>query len=157
MFAQSAPHEPNCPAAEVRASGDVHAGGAPHALFATGGPRKSARCCGPCKADFLTGRSAPQLLPPLLCRREHMAMDANVRAARAACDAYAEDSTALTAHVHAAAAAREDAERDLAVCRRQVASMRADWQRKLRDRRKEVPFCFVLVNVQVAAGGQHAR
>ena len=65
-------------------------------------------------------------------------MDAQVRAARAACDAYGEDRAALTAHVHAAAAAREDSERELAVCRRQVAAMRADWQRKLRDRRKEV-------------------
>ena len=72
-----------------------------------------------------------------------MAMDAQVRAARAACDAYGEDRAALTAHVHAAAAAREDAERELAVCRRQVAAMRADWQRKLRDRRKEVR-AFVL-------------
>ncbi|KAK9834194.1 hypothetical protein WJX81_007569 [Elliptochloris bilobata] len=71
-------------------------------------------------------------------RREHMAMDAQVRAARAAADAYAEDRAALTAHVHAAAAAREDAERDLAVCRRQVAGVRGDWQRKLHDRRKEV-------------------
>lgn len=67
-----------------------------------------------------------------------MAMDAQVRVARAAADAYAEDRAALTAHVHAAAAAREDAERELAVCRRQVASVRGDWQRKLSDRRKEV-------------------
>ena len=53
-------------------------------------------------------------------RREHMAMDAQVRAARAAADNYAEDIAATTAHVHAAAAAREDAKRDLAVCRHQV-------------------------------------
>ncbi len=53
-------------------------------------------------------------------RREHMAMDAQVRAARAAADNYADDIAATTAHVHAAAAAREDAKRDLAVCRHQV-------------------------------------
>lgn len=74
----------------------------------------------------------------LWTRREHFALDLKVREARTAVDAFTEDHVALTEHMHAARAAREDAERDLAAAKAQKEAVAHDWQRKLQDRRKEV-------------------
>lgn len=70
--------------------------------------------------------------------REHMAQDLKVREGREALGAFAEDRVVLTEHMHAARAAREDADRSLATTKAQKEAVRSDWARKLQDRRKEV-------------------
>jgi hypothetical protein len=70
--------------------------------------------------------------------REHMAQDLKVREGREALGAFAEDHVVLTEHMHAARAAREDADRSLATTKAQKEAVRSDWARKLQDRRKEV-------------------
>ena len=72
------------------------------------------------------------------CRREHFVQDQKVKDARAALDAFAEDHVVLTAHMHMARVARENTERDLAAVKAQREAVRADWQHKLQDCRKEV-------------------
>jgi hypothetical protein len=72
-----------------------------------------------------------------LIRREHGALDLEVRDARVALGAFGEDGQALTTYMHAAKAAREDAEVALEAARKAKEAVRADWGAKLRDRRKE--------------------
>ncbi len=71
-------------------------------------------------------------------RRDHGEMELKVRAAHEQGAWCAEDLKALTDAMHEERAAREEAERQLAAGRAVVDGLREDWQRKLRDRRKEV-------------------
>ena len=64
-------------------------------------------------------------------------MSLRVRAARDLKDDCAEDLVTLAAAVHEQRAQREDAEAQLAHEREVAEGIRADWQRKLADRRKE--------------------
>ncbi len=66
-----------------------------------------------------------------------MAQDLRLREGREALGAFGEDHAVLTEHMHAARAAREDADRTLAVTKAQKEAVRSDWARKLQDRRKE--------------------
>jgi len=61
-----------------------------------------------------------------------------MRAAREARDAASEDLHALRAQFHEMVAAKEEAERELGAAVAQLDQVRGDWQRKLRDRRKEI-------------------
>lgn len=70
-------------------------------------------------------------------RREHGALDLEVRDARDALGAFGEDGQALSSYMHAAKAAREDAEVGLEAARKGKEAVRADWDAKLGDRRKE--------------------
>ena len=72
------------------------------------------------------------------CRREQFVQDQKVKEARAALDAFAEDHAVLISHMHMARVARENTERDLAAVKVQREAVRADWQHKLQDCRKEV-------------------
>ena len=65
-------------------------------------------------------------------------MSLKVRAARELKDDNEADLAALTAAMHAHRAEREEAEAQLAHEREVAAGIRADWERKLADRRKEV-------------------
>jgi hypothetical protein len=49
-----------------------------------------------------------------------------------------DDYTTLTKHMHEMRAAKEDAERDLGAVVTMFDQVRRDWQKKLKDRRKEV-------------------
>lgn len=65
-------------------------------------------------------------------------MAARVKDARASMEAYSEDCVALLAALREAGAAAEDAEREAGHQRQLAEQARADWQRKLKDRRQEV-------------------
>lgn len=72
-------------------------------------------------------------------------MSLEVRAARELREDCVEDLATLTVAVHEQRAQREDAEVQLAREREVAEGIRADWQRKLADRRKEV--CFLCEKV----------
>ena len=77
----------------------------------------------------------------LLCRlhrRDHQAAEQQMREARALSKDADDDHAALTKHMHETCAAREEAERDLGMTVAMFDQLRADWRRKLKDRRKEV-------------------
>lgn len=70
--------------------------------------------------------------------QDRHAAERRMTAARTARDAATEDVHALTQHFHEMLAAKEAAERDLGAAVTQLDQVRADWQKKLRDRHKEV-------------------
>ncbi|KAF6261763.1 hypothetical protein COO60DRAFT_1636588 [Scenedesmus sp. NREL 46B-D3] len=71
-------------------------------------------------------------------RREHMAIDQKVRDKQDSKRACLEDLANLTEHFNVTRAAKEAAEKELAKTKRQVDEARADWMRKIRERRGEV-------------------
>lgn len=71
-------------------------------------------------------------------RREHQAMSIKVQEGREMQENYLEDEAVLTSYMHDMRAAREDADKELAQMRRMAEEAHKDWQRKLKDRRKEV-------------------
>ena len=89
-----------------------------------------------------------------------MAQDLRAREMREALGAFTEDHAVLTEHMHAARAAREDAERDVAATKAQRDTVRSDWARKLQDRRKEVHLlsldCLVLKCLSSARSPGHS-
>lgn len=83
-----------------------------------------------------------------------MAQDLKAREMHEALEAFMEDHAVLTEHMHAARAAREETERDLATTKGQKDAVRSDWARKLQDRRKEVP---VPSRFHACPGMHHSR
>lgn len=72
-------------------------------------------------------------------------MSIKVQEGREMQENYLEDESVLTSYMHDMRAAREDADKDLAHMRRMAEEAHKDWQRKLKDRRKEV-CCFPSVH-----------
>ena len=89
-----------------------------------------------CKATNLVSRLYTLLAERT--RNDHLDMERKVRDARDAKTAAAEDHAALTQHMNDMRAAKEDAEKQLSRTRRLLDDAKKDWQRKLKDRKKEV-------------------
>ena len=71
-------------------------------------------------------------------RREHQATDQKLRAAQQLKKDCRDDLNTLMAHMNDMKAAKEFAERDLAKTRRMLEETRNDWNKKLKERRREV-------------------
>ncbi|GMH32341.1 hypothetical protein BSKO_00175 [Bryopsis sp. KO-2023] len=71
-------------------------------------------------------------------RRDHMAMEKKVREAREMKKDSKDDIATLTQHMHDMLAAKEEGEKQLSKMRKIYDEARRDWQKKLKDRRKEV-------------------
>ena len=65
-------------------------------------------------------------------------MSIQVQKGREMQENYLEDEAVLTSYMHDMRAAREDADKELAHMRKMAEEAHKDWQRKLKDRRKEV-------------------
>ncbi len=67
-----------------------------------------------------------------------MAIDQKVRTKQDSKSNCLDDFTSLSEHYNTTRAAKEVAEKELAKVRRQVEEARQDWQKKIRERRREV-------------------
>lgn len=74
----------------------------------------------------------------VLCRQDHQNSIQQQRESRQLKDDALRDYDTLTKHMHEMRAAKEDAERELATVVAMFDQVRGDWQKKLKDRRKEV-------------------
>ena len=70
-------------------------------------------------------------------------MERQVGQARVTLAAFQDDLVTLAGHAVDVRTGREDADKALAVAKRNDVSTQADWHRKLHDRRKEVLACLV--------------
>lgn len=90
-------------------------------------------CCG------AKGAEPPARAPPAPCgRRDHQSSYQRQQESRQLREDALDDFTTLTKHMHEMRAAKEDAERELGAVVAMFDQVRGDWQRKLKDRRKEV-------------------
>jgi chromosome segregation ATPase len=71
-------------------------------------------------------------------RRDHDEMEQQVRTLRALLEDCTEDQAALMHAMHETRAARAEAEQQLVHMREVIDGIKADWHRKLKDRRMEV-------------------
>ena len=79
-------------------------------------------------------------------------MSIKVQEGREMQENYLEDEAVLTSYMHDMRAAREDADKELAHMRKMAEEAHKDWQRKLKDRRKEVRWLGKLCAVTPAVG-----
>lgn len=82
-------------------------------------------------------------------------MSIQVQQGREMQENYLEDEAVLTSYMHDMRAAREDADKELAHMRKMAEEAHKDWQRKLKDRRKEV--CWFSLHRLIVHHLSHTR